>query len=116
MDATLTLAALFTAGGAVTAAVLIREWVELLKGVFPAISARVSGEILAFFSAAVVYILAFAAVGPFTPEAGFQAALAWLACAVGAVGINATVDHVVAVRAPSPAISSTEPPTDAPSL
>jgi hypothetical protein len=55
----------------------------------------------------VLYVLAFAAGGPFTAEGGFAAFLAWLGCAVGAVGINTVVDHVAAVRA-VPTIPSTE--------
>ena len=107
MDATLTLAALFTAGGAVAAALVIRQLVELLKAVFPPLDARVSGALQSFVAAAVLYALAVAAVGPFTPEGGFAAFLSWLGCAVGAVGINTVVDHVAAVRA-VPTIHTTE--------
>jgi drug/metabolite transporter (DMT)-like permease len=110
MDTTLTLAALFTAAGAVAAAAVIRQLIELLKAAFPMLSARVSGAIQAFVAAALLYLLAFLAVGPFTPEGVFAAFLAWLGCAVGAVGINAAVEHVAAVRA-APAFPSTEATT-----
>jgi hypothetical protein len=96
----LTLAALFSAAAIAPAALIIREFVELLKAVFPALSARVSGAVQAFFASAVLYLIAYAAVGARTPEGGFQAFLAWLGVAVAAVGINAAVDHVAAVKAP----------------
>ncbi|HEY5276948.1 MAG TPA: hypothetical protein VIK38_10545 [Coriobacteriia bacterium] len=100
MDA-LTLAALFTAGGAVAAAAVVRQLIQLLKATFPMLDARVSGALQSFIAAAVLYILAFAAVGPFTPEGVFGALLAWLGCAVGAIGINAAVGHVDEVRNPT---------------
>jgi hypothetical protein len=105
----LTLAALFTAAGAIAAAAVVRQLVELLKAVFPLLDARVSGAVMAFIGAGALYVFAFAATGPFTAEGGFAAFLAWLGCAVGAVGINATVDHVTEVREPA-AFPSTDVP------
>lgn len=90
----LTLAALFTAAGTVAAAAVVRQLVELLKAVLPTLGEKVSGALQAFVASAVLYVLAFAAVGPLTPDGGFVAFLSWLGCAVGAVGINATLDHV----------------------
>jgi hypothetical protein len=97
----LTLAALFTAGGAVAAAALVRQLIQVLKAAFPMLDARVSGAALAFVLAAVLYVLAFAACGPFNAEGVFAAFLAWLGCAVGAIGINATVSHVDEVTRPT---------------
>jgi hypothetical protein len=94
----LTLAALFSAAAIAPAAFVVREFVELVKTVFPALSARVSGAVLAFYASAVLYLATFAAAGDRTPEGGFQAFLAWLGVAVAAVGINAALDHVAAVK------------------
>lgn len=95
---TLTLVALFTAGGAVAAAAVVRQLIELLKVAIPVIDARVSGAALSFVLSAVLYVLAFVAVGTHTPDGAFAAFLSWLACATAAVGINSTVDHYRAVR------------------
>lgn len=98
MDVNLTLAALFTAGGAVAAAAVIRQLIEVLKVAFPAIDARISGAGMAFVLSLVLYGLAWAAVGSRDAEGIFLAVLSWIACAVAAVGINSTVDHVQEVR------------------
>ena len=94
----LTLAALFTAGGAVAAAAVIRQLIEVLKVAFPALDARLSGASLSFILSLVLYSLAWAAVGARSPEGIFLAFLSWIACAVAAVGINSTVDHVQEIR------------------
>lgn len=94
----LTLAALFTAGGAVMAAAVVRQLIEVLKVAFPAIDARVSGASLAFILSLVLYALAYVAVGARDAEGIFLAFLSWIACAVAAVGINSTVDHVQEIR------------------
>lgn len=98
MDVNLTLAALFTAGGAVAAAAVVRQLIELLKVAFPALDARMSGATMAFLLSLLLYVLAWAAVGGRDAEGIFLAFLSWIACAVAAVGINSTVDHVREVR------------------
>lgn len=90
----LTLTALFTAAGAVAAAAVVRQLVELLKAVLPTLDAKVSGAAQAFLASAVLYVLAYVAVGERSADGLFLAFLSWLGCAVGAVGINATLDHV----------------------
>lgn len=98
MDVNLTLAALFTAGGAVAAAAVIRQLIEVLKVAIPALDARMSGASMAFVLSLVLYALAWAAVGGRDADALFLAFTSWLGCAVAAIGINATVDHVQEVR------------------
>jgi hypothetical protein len=98
MDVNLTLLALFTAGGAVAAAAIVRQLIEVLKVAFPALDARMSGATLSFLLSLVLYGLAYAAVGERSAEGVFLAFLSWLACAVAAIGINSTVDHVQEVR------------------
>jgi len=98
MDVNLTLAALFTAGGAVAAAAIIRQLIEVLKVAIPALDARVSGALQAFILSLVVYALAWLAVGGRDADAIFLAVTSWVGCAVAAIGINSTVDHVQAIR------------------
>jgi hypothetical protein len=89
----LTLAAILTAAGAVSAALLVRQTVELLKAVFPKLDATVSGALQSFVLTGVLYVAAFVTVGDHTPEGVFVTFLAWLSCASSAVGINAVWDH-----------------------
>jgi hypothetical protein len=93
VDASLTLDALFTAAGAVAAAAVVRQLIELLKAAVPALGAKVSGAAQAFAFSAVLYVLAFLAVGPFTPDGIFMAILAWIGCATAAIGINSSLGH-----------------------
>lgn len=95
---TLSLSVVLTAAGAVTAALLVRQIVELLKAVFPALDARVSGALQAFVLTGVLYVVAWVAVGDRTGDGVFVAFLSWLAAATSAVGINASWDKL---RAPS---------------
>jgi hypothetical protein len=108
----LTLAALLTAAGAVTAAAIVRTLTELLKRTFPMIDARISGAALAFILCAALYVFAFVTIGPYTPEGGFVAFLAWLSASTSAVGINSTIDHVQAVRSGTRAIEDDPVPLD----
>ena len=90
----LTLLALFTAAGAGAAAIVIRQFIELLKASWPTLDDKVSGARLAFILSAALYGAGWAVVGPATAEGVFAAFLAWLTCGLAAVGINATWDHV----------------------
>lgn len=95
----LTFAAFLTPAGVVAAAAAITMLVQLLKGVFPTIDARVSGAILAFSLSAVLYAATAAATGLPTWDAGLTVFLAWLSCATSSVGIKAATDHAVASAA-----------------
>ena len=95
----LTLALLFTAGGAVAAAAVVRQLIELLKVAIPPLDAAVSGAGMAFGLSLALYVVAFVVVGERSADGVFLAFLSWLGCATAAVGINSTVDHVVASRA-----------------
>lgn len=90
----LTFAALMNAAGAGIAAVVVTTLVQLIKSVFPVIDAKISGAALAFIFSAVLYIIAGFAVGVGTLDAALNVFLAWLTCAVAAVGTYATVKHV----------------------
>jgi len=89
----LSLAVLLTIPGGVAFALVVRQFVEVLKAVFPALGTRVSGAAQAFVVSLVAYALAFLSVGTPTPENAFTAILAWLWCATGAVGIDAAWTH-----------------------
>lgn len=93
-----TFASFLTPNGIVVAAGIITTLVQLLKTVFPAIDARVSGAVLAFAFSAVLYVLTAIAVGVGTLDAGLTVFTAWLAAALSAVGAYATVLHVQAQR------------------
>lgn len=89
-----TFADLLTPPGVVTAAATITVLVQLVKGTFPAIDARVSGAVMAFAASALLYVLTAAATGIPTWDAGLTVFLAWLSCATSSVGIKATTEHV----------------------
>lgn len=86
-------ATLLTPPGVVVAAGLTTAFVELIKRVFPAIDARVSGALLAFVFDALLYILAALATGVADLDAGLLVFMAWLSCATSAVGISSTIEH-----------------------
>lgn len=89
----ITVASLFAAAGAGAAALVIRQIVELIKGVFPAIDARVSGAIQAFVLSAALYVLAAIALPVEGADGILLAIVSWLTCATAAVGIDAAWSH-----------------------
>jgi hypothetical protein len=89
----ITLDALFTPAGQATAAVLVRQFVEVLKVAIPALDAKVSGARMAVVVSAALYLLAALGVGVSTPEGVFQAVMAWLSVSAAAIGVNAAIDH-----------------------
>lgn len=95
----LTFAAFLTPAGVVAAAAAITMLVQLVKSVFPAVDARVSGAVMAFTFSAVLYLATAAATGIPTWDAGLTVFLAWLSCATSAVGIKAATEHVATVTA-----------------
>lgn len=90
----ITFASLLTPEGIVIAGGLVTSLVELIKRVLPTIDEKVSGALLAFVLSAVLYILAAVATSVGDLDAGLVVFTAWLACALAAVGVNATVTHV----------------------
>ncbi len=94
MNVDITFASLLTPPGVIAAAGIITALVQLLKGVFPLLDARVSGALMAFVLSAVLYLLAGLSTSVGTLDAGLVVFLAWLSCATSSVGIKATVDHV----------------------
>lgn len=90
----LTFASFLTPAGVVAAAAVITTLIQLIKGVMPAIDAKVSGALMAFVLSALLYIATAAATGIADPNAGLAVFLAWLSCATAAVGIKSTADHV----------------------
>jgi hypothetical protein len=91
----LTFAALFTAAGAGALALVVRQVVELLKAVLPALDARVSGALQAFGLTAIAYAVA-VAVTPAqqTPDGILAAVIAWVTAATAAVGIDQAWNRV----------------------
>lgn len=108
----LTLAVVLTASGAVAAAAIVRQLVEVLKHAFPLIDSRISGASLSFILTAVLYVVAFLAAGNRDAESAFTAFLAWLACATSAIGINSLADHVGEVRSGSLDVADDAVPAD----
>jgi hypothetical protein len=90
----ITFASFVTPPGVIAAAAIITGLIQLIKAVFPAIDARVSGAAMAFVGTAVLYGVTAAALGIADANAGLTLFLAWLSCATSAVGIKAVSDHV----------------------
>jgi hypothetical protein len=106
----LTFAALVTPPGMVTAAGFITTLIQLLKGVFPGLDAKVSGALQAFFISLLLYIATGAVLfsnGTFqNADAILWIIGAWLGVATGAVGIKAAFTH--AVNAPAKGLPLTD--------
>lgn len=89
----LTLAGLLTVAGVAAGAVFVTTLVALLKNVFsryiPALDQN--GALLAFVISAILYVLAGFATGAATLDAWFAVFVAWVTCAVAAVGVNSTI-------------------------
>lgn len=89
----LTLAGLLTVTGVAAGAVFVTTLVALIKNVFsvyvPALDQN--GALLAFILSAVLYLLAGIATGAGTLEAAFAVFVAWVTCAVAAIGVNSTI-------------------------
>ncbi len=95
----ITVAAIFTAAGAGTAALVIRQLVQLIKYVFPAIDARVSGAVQAFILTAALYLCAAIALPVVGPDGILLAIVSWLTAAMAAVGIDQAIGRVRATKA-----------------
>jgi len=80
--------------GVIAAAAVITVLIQLIKSVFPALDARISGALMAFVLSAVLYVFTALAVGIVDANAGLTVFLAWLSCATSSVGIKSTADHV----------------------
>jgi hypothetical protein len=87
----LTFAILLTAAGTGVAAALITGLVSLVKSVFPALDARLSGAALAFIGSLILYVLAGIAVGVDSLDEGLVVFVSWLTCATAAVGVHQVV-------------------------
>lgn len=100
-----TFADLVTPAGVIIAAGIVTSLVQLLKGAFPILDARLSGAAMAFLTSALLYVFttyALLSTGAIVPPDGFLGVfLAWLSCATSAVGIKSTIDHVGVASAKS---------------
>ena len=106
MDPTsITFADLLTQAGVVTAALIVTTLVQLIKGVFPLLDARVSGALMAFILSAVLYVFVGLATGVTSLDLGLTVFLAWLSCATSAVGIKAGIDHATTQSAKADTIT-----------
>ena len=94
-----TFASLLEPTGVVVAAAIITAVIQLIKGVSPAIDARISGATMAFVLSAVIYVLAAISTGVKDMDAGLLVFMAWLSCATSAVGIKSATTHVAESRA-----------------
>jgi hypothetical protein len=99
MDPTqlLTVAALFTVPGALAAAAIIRQLIEIIKTAAPAIDARFSGALQAFVLSFVLYLFAAIAYPVQGADGILLALVSWIGCATAAIGIDATTNHVRSV-------------------
>lgn len=89
----LTLAGLLTVAGVAAGAVFVTTLVSLIKNVFSRYIPELdqNGALLAFVISAVLYVLAGIATGANTLEAAFAVFVAWVTCAVAAIGVNSTI-------------------------
>ena len=94
-DSPVTFSSFLTPTGVVAAAAVVTTLIQLIKGVFPAIDARISGALLAFILTGILYILTAVSVGVADANAGLAIFLAWLACATSAVGIKSATTHAI---------------------
>lgn len=91
----ITFEALFTAAGAGALALVVRQVVELLKAVWPALDLDVSGALQAFILTAAAYVAAVASVPVMqTPNGVLAAIVAWVTCATAAIGIDQAWNRV----------------------
>lgn len=95
----LTFAALLTAAGAGIAATIVTTFISVIKTAISVIS-EWNGALMAFVLTAVLYVLAGVATGVASLDAGLNVFIAWLTCAVAAVGV-----HKVLIK---PAINAVE--------
>ncbi len=109
MTIDLTLAAVLTAGGVTASAALITGVIAVLKSL-DVVGPRISGNepTVAFALSAVLVMAAFWVSGPFTPEGGFAAVLAWFGIAQIAMGVH---DTVKSVTSPAPKLPAGSDPT-----
>lgn len=97
------LADLLTTTGSLAFATTVTLLISVLRTAFPPIASW-NGAGLAFVLTLVFYVLAGVSTGATTLDAGFVVFLAWLGCAVEAVGIHklAVSPIVDAVSKPTP--------------
>lgn len=90
-----TFASFLTPEGIIVAGSLITAFIALLKSVFPAIDAKVSGAIMAFILSAILYLVTALVIGLPDADAYLTLIASWLACATAAVGVHSTVKYGV---------------------
>lgn len=97
----LTLSAVLTAAGAVTAAALVSGLVEIAKRLAPVIGRRQLEPVLAFALSAALVATAWYSAGIYTAESGFAALLAWYGIARVSMGLHDDVTGAPSgIRAP----------------
>lgn len=94
----ITFASLATTTGAVVAAGIIFGTIQVLKGAFPNFVSRITGAGLAFVLSAILYVITAIVLAPGNADGYLVIFIAWLNCALAAVGIHATTS-TMAVRA-----------------
>lgn len=90
-----TFASFLSPEGIIVAGSLITALIQLIKSVFPAIDAKVSGAVQAFVLSAVLYLVTALVVGLPSADAYLTLIASWLACATAAVGVHSTVKYGV---------------------
>lgn len=94
---TLTFAALVTPAGIITAGGFVTVLVQIVKGIFPTLDAKVSGALQAVFFTSILYLLTgitLASSGQIVnPDGALTVFAAWLTCSASAIGIKAGFTH-----------------------
>lgn len=98
----MTLSTLLSPEGIVPAAALVTALIEVLKASFPALSARVSGALMAFLISAALYLLAGIAGAAPTADGAFLVFASWLACATAAIGIHGSASQIAKTASKAP--------------
>lgn len=110
---TITFAALITPPGIITAGGFVTVLVQIVKGVFPTLDAKVSGALQALFFTSVLYILTgvvLASSGAIVNADGYLWVFtAWLTCAASAIGIKAGFTHAALAATGAKGDQVTEP-------
>ena len=94
---TVTFASLLEPAGLVIAAGIVSGLIEVVKNALPWLGERVSGALMAFVITAILYVLAGAATGVATLDAGLGIFMAWLACLTAAMGLKGGSAHLAKV-------------------
>ena len=114
----LTFGFFITPPGIITAGSFTAVFVQMIKGLFPTLDAKVSGALQAFFFTSLLYIITAVVLAGngtlLSPDGFLWVFAAWLTCASSAIGVKAGFTHAVNAGAKSLPLTDAidEPTTD----